>query len=252
MQISIHSILINFILIFTFIFTSCHTSIPKDEPVITFQKYSQMNWKEKIEYLKSLTIDPENKTHQKILDDARKDPEILIVESYLLCVSTNSLESEKKQLQPFIYHSNPIIRWRALNALGKLQSDRDDLKTIVSRFNDKEWLVRESAFRLVRKYIFEKKEKKYYLTILLHLNEKNPNVLREVIRTLKWYNDSRTYSYLLRRSYFTVTDLALIVIMQELVYYDTTTVEKRLQKINHSHKSLIVREEAARLLDWYF
>lgn len=231
--------------------TSCRSTDEK-EPVITFEKYKKMAWRNKIAFLTSLHIDETNPDYPRILQNAKKDDEILIVEAYIICVAANKIHSEKKTILSLIEHPNPIIRWRSLVALSHLESNDKDLNIISSYFDDKEWLVREEAFRSIRRYETEKEKKKYFLRILLHLNERNPDVLREIIRTLKWYDDPRTYSYLVRRSYFTKSDMALIVIMQELTDYNTKTVEKRLQRINHSHKSMIAREEAARLLDRYF
>ncbi len=230
---------------------SC-VSMKEKVPEFTVADYDAMEWREKKQYVEAIRQSEPDAVNVAIMEKAIIDPEILVVEAFLIAVKANRYQSYKEDMIHFLDHPNPFIRWRALCALQELKPSSEDLDSIVKHFNDKEWLVREEAFSLVKKFPEEKKAKKYYLTILLHLNETNPDVLSSVINTLKWYEDERTYSYLMQRSYYAKDEMVLIVIIRELAEFNSKSVEKRLLALHNSHPSLVVRNEAGRLLDKYF
>jgi hypothetical protein len=122
---------------------------------------------------------------------------------------------------------------------------------VVGLTRDREWLVREAAYRTMRKFSDERSDKKYFYAVLTRLNEQNPQVVAEIYRTLVWYDDESAWPYLMKRSYHCKSASELLLVMRELARTKTRDAQVRLKTLTRS-QSVIIRQEATDLLKEYF
>lgn len=216
---------------------------------ITLAEFNELDWQRQVESLEGITS--ASKENDSIIGASLSDDDDAVVIAGLECV----LRLERDEFLPvateLLKSPDPIIRWRALLIVEKLSSDPGTLPKIARLTNDKEWLVREAAYRTMRKFKDERKEKKFFYPVIFHLSEKNPQVVAEIYRTLVWYDDDSAWPYLIKRSYHCKSAAELILVMRELARTKTREAQVRLKTLTRS-QSVIVRQEAALLLREYF
>jgi len=217
------------------------------EIIVDTDYYYSLSWQQKIIYFESLD-DPERRHPQiEIYRIAFRESVSAVVISSLKKIPEEMIDKLRPELHQILKHSNPVIRW-----LGCKNLSRDpvaaDLEIFISRMGDPDWLVRECIVSNVRKFPTEKIKKRYFFTLVSKLPEKNTEVLRQLYKTLKWYNDQRAIPYMYRRSFHTVKEEELIVIIQELSSVKDYDVESRLKDLAYRHPSITVREEAKKAL----
>ncbi|MDH5719177.1 MAG: hypothetical protein OEZ13_01015 [Spirochaetia bacterium] len=213
----------------------------------SIDEFKKQNWYNKIKVLENIEGISKEGNERDLLNSAIEDKNIAIKKEALRKIQKLKLKEYKSKALNLTSHKDPIIRWYSLYFLEGLDSEKEILPVFTQRFKDKEWLVRESAFRGVRKFENEKKTKEYFFSILFSLDEKNPLVLRQIYKTLYWYEDSRALPYLLKRSYHASTNTELMFILIELARYRNSDVKKRLRQVIESHPDRVVRNFALKL-----
>lgn len=223
----------------------------KAEPVkkITLAEFNELDWQRQVETLEGMT--GSSKENDGIIAASLSDDDDAVVIAGLECVLRLERDEFLPKATELLKSPDPIIRWRALLIVEKMSSDIEMLPRIAKLTNDKEWLVREAAYRALRKFKEEKKEKKYFYPVIFHLSEKNPQVVAEIYRTLVWYDDESAWPYVIKRSYHCKSAAELILVMRELARTRTREAQVRLKTLTRS-QSVIVRQEAALLLREYY
>lgn len=228
----------------------CSSTQKNKSIVLSDENFDELLWKSKVIYLESFTsVSPDEKEkliHLLKYAFSQKQKDVMMATADT--IGNLKLHDLSNLLLNGLKHPNSMVRWHCLLALDKLPITPDNLKNVVSLTRDKEWLVRELAFKMIRKYEFEKTEKKYYYRVLTSLNDHNESVLKQIYQTLRWYDDRRTFSYVYQRSFRAKNTTELIFILRELGKYDSSTVKKRLYYLANNHQSSLVRNEAKKLL----
>lgn len=218
---------------------------------VDLQKYYQLDWQRKADALNLITVSNYGNQDEKIIQAALEEDNKLLVVQAMKKIYELDLKSFSEILPPFLENGDVMVRYHALVALEKISQSEDILSKIMKLSRDKEWMIREAAFRAVRKYQVERSEKKYFYDVLFRVNEKNPQVVIEIFRTLVWYDDETAWPYLLKRSYHCQSAAELIEVMRELAKIKTRDVQVRLKTLTRS-QSMIVRKEAIELLREYY
>ena len=216
---------------------------------VSFEEYSTYNWGDKVVYFQesqnmSLS-DEEGKIFKSALDDRYGN----VAQAALSYARRVKLDDFRK-----IYHEtdwsrhNTQIKLQAMSVFESIGVKTKDISAIAPFFTHEDWLLREKAYRLLRNHKQEQKEKRYYRRMISYLPEKNVQALKELLKTLKWYQTKEVFVALFRRSFRYSTPLELVVIIRELSSYQNRFTLKRLKNLANRHKSFIVREEAKKLL----
>ncbi len=217
-------------------------------PSITVAGFSEKNWQEKVIYLRNFKAAPVKPAQQEVYRHALEKEKPAVKLAALRRLIKFRAPGYKKQALKLTRHKSSMVRWHSLLYIEYQPAEQKDLRTVMRRMRDKEWLVRESAFRSIRRYPEEKEKKKYLNRLIFALREKNPNVLRQIYRTLRWYEDTKAFPFLYKRSYHGKRPAEMMVIMQELSYIKNPRVKFRLRQIARKSKSAVLRSEARRLL----
>lgn len=210
------------------------------------EEYKSYIWNEKVAYFQEQSQKP-HPGNPEIYRMAMKDPYPLVTLSALDSMSDELSVIMRKELYDNLKHKNKMIRWKSCLNIIKTP-EKNDLRHLARLFKDTEWLARECSCKSVRLYPDERKNKKYFFRLISLLNEKNPNVLKELYITLKWYEDNRAFDYLYKRSFHSSSSIELVTILRELVHYPGVKVTRRLRQVSRYHKDFFVREEAKKLL----
>jgi hypothetical protein len=208
-------------------------------------EYKNMLWKDRITFLEK---NGRKFTRQDtpIYRHAFKDGYYLVTIAAIESMNAKMNNEMRKDLYILLRHWHPIVRWKTCKKIIALPKE-DDLKPLSILFGDKEWLARECVFSGVRLYEKERIQKLYFLRLLSRLNDNNIQALTELYKTLKWYEDPRTFMYLYKRSFHTHSSIELIKVLKELAFYKDSKVKNRLWSISHTHKDFFVREEVSKI-----
>lgn len=225
---------------------NCAGTPTTDTTGISLKEYSILTWEEKTAYFERIPRGGQVKD-RSLYEAALRDPYSPVTIAALKAMSLDLISAMRSDIHPLLSHQDSMVRWNACVNLTDKPDDKD-LKRLQAMAGDPEWLCRECFFKGLRSYESEQKKKKYFFRVIAAINEKNINVLRQIYRTLIWYDDERAYPYLFKRTYHTDSRMELIAIIQELAALDNEEVEKLLQKLAARHKDFYVRNEAARLL----
>lgn len=243
-----------FCLLTQFLTTSCKTPQHPDaaEPEkISLDTFNTLDWQRQAEYLETITRKNRVREDNEIIAAAITDDDSAVIVVALDTILRLELDDFLPQAIGLLNSEDVITRWKALLVVESLNSDDAVLPSVVKLTGDKEWLVREAAYRTLRRFKAERKAKNYFYTVLFHLNEKNPQVVAEIYRTLVWYDDETAWPYMMKRSYHCKSASELILVMRELARTKTREAQVRLKTLTRS-QSVIVRQEANELLREYF
>ncbi len=213
---------------------------------LSLKEYSALTWEEKTDYFEKNPRSGQAK-ERALYEAALRDKYAPVPISALKAMSDDLVSLMRPDLLELLQHEEPMVRWNVCKNLTRVPEDKD-LKKLQDLAGDQEWLCRECYFRGLRNYESEKRKKKYFFAVVSSINEKNVNVLREIYRTLIWYEDARALPYLYKRSYHTDSRMELIAIMQELAVLKNDEVRRMLSRLASRHKDYYVRNEALRLL----
>ena len=222
-----------------------------EQPKLSNEDFFELDWQRQVEYLESVTSSNLVRSDKEIISAALSDDDSAVVVAALETILRLELDAYLPKAIEFLTSEDPVTRWRALLIIESMNSDLAVLPSVVKLTTDKEWLVREAAYRTVRKFKAERSSKAYFYTVLFHLNEKNPQVVAEIYRTLVWYDDETAWPYMMKRSYHCKSASELILVMRELARTKTRDAQVRLKTLTRS-QSVIVRQEANELLRKYF
>lgn len=214
----------------------------------TVQNFSNLSNDRKIIYFENLDSPPQDDNEEKVWRDSLRTDDEILLQAALKAHARFPRENLREEYLRIIREKRNITRYHALRALAGLTPRDEDLPVIALGFDDSDWLPRAQSIRMVRLYDHEKEERKFYYTLLTMLDEHNPDVTRELFRTLKWYKEESTFPFLYKRSFHARTDIELIFMLRELVSYPSNLVTLRLRQLERYHKSLLVRNEARELL----
>lgn len=225
----------------------------EQKPPLTAEEFSLLDWQRQVEYLEPMAYAARSISGEeaRILATALNDDDSAVIIKALELVHTLGLKEYLPQAAELLNSSDPMIRWRALLVIEKLNGNDELLPQVAKLTGDREWLVREAAYRTLRTFNSERKNRTFFYTVLLRLNEKNPAVVAEIYRTLVWYDDESAWPYMIKRSYHCKSVSELILVMRELARTKTREVQIRLKTLARS-QSALVRQEAAALLREYF
>jgi len=222
------------------------------------KEYKLLSWEKKIDYFTSLEknkstenkLSKENKTvpGSELYKAAFMDEVSGVVIAALKSIPEGENPEYKAQFYVLLKHKNPVIRWQACQQISVNPSD-DDLHYLSTTFSDSDWMVRECAFKNIRLYKNEKNKKQFLFPLLYQLNEKNPQTLKQVYKTLKWYEDDRVFTFIYKRLFHATDPSELIIIMREISEYKYDSVKQRLWYLSNKHSDFFVRDEAAKLLN---
>ncbi len=222
-----------------------------EQAKLNSEDFFELDWQRQVEYLESITNSNLVRGDKEIVSAALSDDDSAVVIAALETILRLELDDYLPTAIEFLTSEDPITRWRALLIVESMSSDVSVLPSVIKLSTDKEWLVREAAYRTVRKFKAERGNKAYFYTVLFHLNEKNPQVVAEIYRTLVWYDDETAWPYMMKRSYHCKSASELILVMRELARTKTRDAQVRLKTLTRS-QSVIVRQEANELLRKYF
>jgi hypothetical protein len=208
--------------------------------------YGKYTWQQKIDYFNSFKDKKSQFPSRDIYLNAFKDPTPAVSIAALKSIPDNYTSEFKGAFYLMTKIKNPVIRWLVCEKIS-VTTVEEDLPYLSFMFKDRDWMVRECAFKNIRLYDSEKSSKKYFFPIISHLYEKNAQVLKEIMKTIKWYNDPRAYRFFLKRSYVVDTNSEMIVILQELSEINSDIIKKRIWYISQNHRDYFVRKEAERL-----
>jgi HEAT repeat protein len=218
---------------------------------LTLEEFVLLDWQRQVEYLDQVAVWGTSGDDDRIIANALSNAASAVIVKALEVSYTLELKQCLPRAEELMQSNDPIIRWRALLLIEKLNSDEVVLPQVARLTGDKEWLVREAAYRTLRTFSSERKKRTYFYTVLFRLNEKNPSVVAEIYRTLVWYNDESAWPYMIKRSYHCKSVSELILVMRELARTKTREAQVRLKTLTRS-QSVIVRQEANDLLKEYF
>ncbi len=222
-----------------------------EQPKLSNEDFFELDWQRQVEYLESISNSNMVRGDKEIISAALSDDDSAVVIAALEAILRLELDTYLPKAIEFLSSEDPITRWRALLIVESLNGDIAVLPAVIKLTTDNEWLVRETAYRTIRKYKSERSNKAYFYTVLFHLNEKNPQVVAEIYRTLVWYDDETAWPYMMKRSYHCKSASELILVMRELARTKTRDAQVRLKTLTRS-QSVIVRQEANELLRKYF
>jgi HEAT repeats len=218
---------------------------------LTVEEFNMLDWQRQVEYLEAITRSNYVREDNRIIGSALVDDDSAVIVAALESIWRLERDEHLPKAVELTENTDPIIRWRALLVVEKVGSDDELIPTVARMTSDREWMVREAAYRTLRNYKKERKEKTYFYSVLFKLNEKNPQVVAEIYRTLVWYDDESAWPYLIKRSYHCKSASELILVMRELARTKTRDAQVRLKTLTRS-QSVIVRTEAGELLREYF
>lgn len=218
--------------------------------VLSNEEFDQFLWQHKVIYLNSFYFVSHDKKEDliKLLQYAFSQNNVNVIISVVNVIGNLQIEELRNLVLNGLRHPKAMVVFHSLVALEKLPLEKKDLSRIVHTFKNRDWMVKEQAFKMVRNYDFEKEQKKYYYAVLTSLGNANESVLKQLYKTLEWYNDKRTFSYVYQRSFRAKNSIELIFILRELSKYKTSTVKKRLYFLANKHPSSLVKDEARKLL----
>ena len=247
-RLGVYTSLIMFFLSTPAMFLQCSAAKEQLIPAKTLSEpeFLKLNWQEKVLFIKN-ELNTRADSSSSLVKLALKDKPAIRNAIMNKLASEENLEYKNMVLENIDSKDN-TVRWRVLKYLEAFEPDANDVEFLAMRFNDNEWLVREAAFRILRRYQAEKEEKKVFFKVILSLNEKNSDVLREIYHTLRWYEDPRAFPYLYKRSYFASNTVELLYIMREMSHYKNDRVYRRLRQIERKHPKAMVRNTARQLL----
>ncbi len=220
-------------------------------PKLTLEEFMVLDWQRQVEYLESVATNGRSKDDDKILAAALTDDDAAVIVASMQVILKLEREEHLTRIIELLRNDDAMIRWHALLIVEKISNQPKLLSEVARLTTDKEWLVREAAYRTIRKFNAERKAKTYFYSVLLNLKERNPLVVAEIYRTLVWYDDESAWPYLIKRSYHCKSASELILVMRELARTKTREVQVRLKTLTRS-QSVIVRQEANGLLREYF
>lgn len=218
---------------------------------LTVEEFNLLDWQRQVEYLEKMSQRKVRGEDARILVAALSDDDSAVIIKALELIYTLALKDYLPQATELLHSDNPMVRWRALLVIEKLNSSDELLPQVAKLTSDREWLVREAAYRTLRTFSSERKKRAFFYTVLFRLNEKNPAVVAEIYRTLVWYDDESAWPYMIKRSYHCKSVSELILVMRELARTKTREAQVRLKTLMRS-QSALVRQEAAALLRDYF
>ncbi|MDH4200497.1 MAG: HEAT repeat domain-containing protein [Spirochaetia bacterium] len=226
------------------LFAGCASKQIKTSVNISADEFSHLSWDNKINVFER----GENYiVPYEIYELAFRESEAVVVIAALDSIPEKSSEDYKSILYPLLRYSNPVVRWKSCQKISA--SPRiEDLPFLILNLRDRDWMVKECTVKSIRQYREEKNNKDYFFNIVALLFEANTQVLREVYKTLKWYDDARAFPFMYKRSFHVDNTSVLIVILQELVEYNNDEVRQRLWHLSRNSPSYFVREEAKKLL----
>jgi HEAT repeat protein len=230
---------------------SAQQAVGGPPPRLTLEQFTLQDWQRQVEYLESIAKFGRSGEDDKIIGAALTDDDSGVVVASLQVILKLERDEHLPAVLPLLKHDDAMIRWQALLIVEKLASDQRLITEVARLLSDKEWLVRETAYRTLRKYSSERKTKNYFYTVLLNLKERNTSVVVEIYRTLVWYDDESAWPYVIKRSYHCKSASELILVMRELARTKTREAQVRLKTLTRS-QSVIVRQEANELLREYF
>lgn len=220
-------------------------------PKLTLEEFMLCDWQRQVEYLESVAQHGRSKDDDKILAAALTDDDAAVIIASMQVILTLERDEHLPRVIALLNSEDSMIRWYALLIVEKLSNDPKLLPEVARLTTDKEWLVREAAYRTLRNFKAERKAKTYFYSVLLNLKERNPQVVVEIYRTLVWYDDESAWPYVIKRSYHCKSASELILVMRELARTKTREAQVRLKTLTRS-QSVIVRQEANELLREYF
>lgn len=218
---------------------------------LTLEQFTLLDWQRQVEYLEVVSDRGTSGDDERIITAALSDDDSAVIVQSLEVVHDLGLKEYLPRAEELLQNTDPIIRWRSLLVVEKLNGNEALLPQVAKLTNDNEWLVRETAYRVMRTFSAERKRRTYFYTVLFRLNEKNPMVVAEIYRTLVWYDDESAWPYMIKRSYHCKSASELILVMRELARTKTREAQVRLKTLTRS-QSVIVRQEANDLLREYF
>lgn len=218
---------------------------------LTLEEFVLLDWQRQVEYLEQVAYRGTRSDDDRIITYALTDDDSGVIIKALEISHTLSLKEHLPRAEELLQSNDAIIRWRALLLIEKLNGNEAVLPQVAKLTGDKEWLVRETAYRVLRTFSSERKKRTYFYTVLFRLNEKNPSVVAEIYRTLVWYDDESAWPYMIKRSYHCKSVSELILVMRELARTKNREAQVRLKTLTRS-QSVIVRQEANDLLREYF
>lgn len=235
------------------VFAQCK-SVPatnNEAPKLTVEEFNTLDWQRQVEALEAITRSNHVREDDKILASALVDDDSAVIVAALESIWRLERDQHLPKAAELTESQDPVIRWRALLVIEKMGSDEEYLPVVARLMGDREWLVREAAYRAIRIFKKERKEKTYFYSVLFKLNEKNPQVVAEIYRALVWYDDDSAWPYLIKRSYHCKSASELILVMRELARTKTRDAQVRLKTLTRS-QAVIVRTEATNLLHEYY
>lgn len=237
-----------------FFVLACRSAPPADDQqqrTLSLEEFVLLDWQRQVEYLEEIGNRGTRGDDERIITHSLADEDSAVIVKALEICYTLSLQEHLPRAEELLQNSDAIIRWRALLLIEKLNRNEALLPQVARLTADKEWLVRETAYRVLRTFSSERKQRTYFYTVLFRLNEKNPSVVAEIYRTLVWYDDESAWPYMIKRSYHCKSVSELILVMRELARTKTREAQVRLKTLTRS-QSALVRQEAKRLLQEYF
>ena len=216
---------------------------------ITYSEYEQLSWNQKINYLDKLEKWTRNEEHVKIIRSALNEKYDSVTLAALQYASRIKLDEYRKDyLKIASNHYNSSVRVQAMEVFQNLPVNEKEVDSFIKISESRDWIVREMAYQTLRLFSQERKEKKYYDILKSRLNEKNPHVLRELFKTLIWYDRKKSFIHLYNRSLHYDHTLEFIFMLRELSIYSNRRILARFKKISRKHPDFIVREEAKKIL----
>lgn len=241
-------------ILFVFSFFSlwqCSSLSQKEKSIVlSNEEFDQFLWQHKVIYLNSFYFVSDDKKEDliKLLQYAFSQNNVNVIISVVNAIGNLQIEELRNLVLNGLRHPKAMVVFHSLMALEKLPLEKRDLSRIAHTFKNRDWMVKEQAFKMVRNYPFEKEQKKYYYAVLTSLSNANESVLKQIYKTLEWYNDKRTFSYIYQRSFRAKNSIELIFILRELSKYKISTVRKRLYFLANRHSNELVKSEARKLL----
>lgn len=217
----------------------------------TLEEFHTLDWQRQVETVEKMTLNSLDNIELSILSAAVSDDDSAVVVAALEAILRLDREDFLDRVLPLLSSTDPFIRWCALRVVEKFGRDDSLIPKIAALTADREWMVREVAYRTLRNFKSERKTRTYFYPVLLRLSEKNPQVVAEIYRTLIWYDDDSAWPYLMKRSYHCKSVSELVLVMRELARLKTRDAQVRIKTLARS-QSVLIREEARRLLDQYF
>ena len=218
---------------------------------IEFAKYEEFDWSQKVKYFNELNVGLDDKKYGQIILSALNDEYDSVTLAALKYAYRTGLSRYRKDyLKIASEHYNPSIRLWAMRIFQILPVLDEEVDTFFRISKSEDWIVREKAYQILRLFAYERRKKKYYEALRSRLfEEKNPNVLKELFKTLIWYDKKKSFRYLYNRSLRYQKPLTFIFMLRELSAYSNRRMLVRFKRISKKHPDFLVREEAARILE---